>query len=221
LAPFATTQTVVDLTALDLNRITETADTLSIGGQTTLQMIYESVTLAHLVDNLLLLPSAAHFAAHLGLRNLATLSGTLQSADTSPELHLALLALNAQVIVQGQQQRMIPLADYESSQGELMLAVTFARPAAARASIARVARSPQDAAIVAAVALVTADTATVAVAGASPKPLTFHAAHSDFQSLPDSILAAANPVADYRGSADYRKTMAGVLAARALAEASL
>jgi CO/xanthine dehydrogenase FAD-binding subunit len=71
---------------------------------------------------------------------------------------------------------------------------------------------------VAAVAGTSPTTSVVTIAGASPKPLILHSTNPP--NLPDSAFAELTPVSDYRGSADYRKAMAKVLAHRALAEAS-
>lgn len=207
---------VVDLAALNLDRISETADILIIGSQTSLQAIIESETLSQLAGGVL--AQAAEYAGHLGLRNLATLGGTLASPETSPELHLALLALKAQVVVHGQERRSLPLAEWKPIEGELLLEVNFARPvSSAFGAIARVARSPLDAAIVVAVAISSQQAAAVAVAGASLAPIVKFGAAPE--QLVEAVLAAADPVPDYRGSVQYRQAMAGVLAKRALSDA--
>lgn len=209
---------VVDLAALNLDRISETADTLNIGSQTTLQAIIESATLGQLVGGVLC--QAATYAAHLGLRNLASLGGALASSETSPELHLALLALKARVVVYGQERRTLPLAEWQPDESELLLEVNLARPvASAFGAIARVARSPLDAAIVAAVAISSQQSGAVAVAGASPVPIVKFGMEP--QQLVEAILAAADPVPDYRGSDKYRRAMAGVLAKRALSDSHI
>jgi CO/xanthine dehydrogenase FAD-binding subunit len=79
LEPFANTEAVVDLSSLNLNYITETADTISIGAQTPVQAIVESPVLRHLANALL--PQAVKYVAHLGLRNVATLG-----AEAIPEI---------------------------------------------------------------------------------------------------------------------------------------
>lgn len=216
LEPFANAEAVVDLSGLNLDRLSETVATISIGGQTTLQAMADSPILRHLANDLL--PQAIKYVAQLGLRHVATLSATLASPDSSPELLLALLALHAQVVVQGKKPRTVSLMDYAADPDDLLIEVNFARPIAAQAAIARVARTPRDAAIVAAVAVVTPHAATIAVGGASPQPLVLQSAQPN--SLPDAILAAANPIPDYRGSAEYRQAMAGVLAHRALTTAT-
>jgi CO/xanthine dehydrogenase FAD-binding subunit len=219
LAPFANAEAVVDLAALNLNAITETAVSISIGAQTTLQAIAESPALHHFANDLL--PQAVQYVAHLGLRNVATLSATLASPDSSPELHLALLALRAQADVLRTERRTVTLMAYEPDPDELLLGISFERPLNPKAAIARVARSPLDAAIVAAVAVVTPTTTTVAVAGASPRPIVIQSANPPRpDTIAEAVIATTNPIADYRGSAGYRKAMAGVLAERALNEAS-
>ncbi|HAJ35148.1 MAG TPA: hypothetical protein DCL15_05595, partial [Chloroflexi bacterium] len=92
------------------------------------------------------------------------------------------------------------------------------------AALARVARTPLDQAIVAAVSVVAGQTARVAVAGASPLPFVVETTVDGAPAVVTDRLAAmvtsqTAPVGDYRGSADYRRQMADVLARRAVAAA--
>lgn len=211
-SPYASVLAVVDLAALHLDYMAETAEAISIGAQTTLQTIVESNTLAGLADGIL--SEAARYSAHLGLRHLATLSGALAAPQASPELLLALLALDARVVVEGRERRTLSLAGYEPAAGELMLEVQIPRPVSAGAALARVARSPLDAAIVAAVAVAKAGALRLAVGGAGQGPIVVSGGRP--ADVIEAVLAEARPVADYRGSVDYRRAMAGVLARRAL-----
>jgi CO/xanthine dehydrogenase FAD-binding subunit len=130
--------------------------------------------------------------------------------------------------------REIPLAGFQPNalaSGELIVEVHFDRPSAyAGGALARVARAPRDEAIVAAAALVEmADgvcrQVRLAIAGAG-KPQRMASAEHILEGRPlnntwlqkavEAIEAEVTPVSDFRGSAEYRRAMAGVLARRAV-----
>ena len=212
---------VVDLSQLKLNTIKEDGDTICMGGMTPLQEIADSALLRAQAGGVLC--QAARLAAHLGLRNVTTLGGAILSTDGPPEVLLALLALDAEQV----------------RDGDLLIEVRFAKQTQSGGGLARVARTPRDQAIVAAVAVVEVETprrgvfigrqARLAIAGASPGPRRFTSAEKMLegqtfsadllQKIADAVSADADPVPDYRGSAEYRKAMAGVLAKRALSQA--
>ena len=75
---FAQAEAAVDLGLLRLDTIESQNGFVHIGGQTPLQALIDAAELQGLVGGLL--PKAAQFAAHLGLRHLATLGGALLSA---------------------------------------------------------------------------------------------------------------------------------------------
>ncbi|HKZ84674.1 MAG TPA: FAD binding domain-containing protein [Anaerolineae bacterium] len=219
--PFAAMDTAVDLRLLDLAYIREDGEGIHIGALTPLQDIAESSQLESQAGGIL--PEAAGLAAHLGLRHLATLGGSL----SWPDIAVVLLALEAVVVAVSAQKRETPLADFQAAEGELILEVKFSAQTGAGGALARVARTPRDEAIVCAAAVVTKDTARVAVAGASPQsivrssPITRNQlTNNQLLSLVDAITSAAHPAGDYRASAEYRKAMAGVLARRALSSLS-
>lgn len=223
-SPFAGAEALVDLGGLALDYIRLDGDRLQIGALTPLQALVESPAVNALAGGIL--AQAAQLAAHFGLRNLATVAGALADGDGPPEVLLALLALDAQVLVAGKGEQRIALAAYQPAPADLVLEVTVPRPVAGLGgALARVARTPLDQAIVVAVATATDTKLCVAVAGAGAQPMRLEATVAG-ASMTDRIaslaeLAAANaaPVADYRGSAEYRKAMAGVLAQRALRNA--
>jgi carbon-monoxide dehydrogenase medium subunit len=107
-------------------------------------------------------------------------------------------------------------------------------PAGTGSAVERVARAPRDEAIVAAAAVVTAQhgllrQVRVAVGGAHPQPIRLPTIEAMLDGQPYSaellqraevtIVNEAQPVADFRASADYRRAMGGVLARRALTAA--
>lgn len=223
-AGFPAADAVVDLRGLALDGIAPAGDDVRIGALTPLQAVVESARLATLAGGVL--PKSAYLAAHFGLRNLATIGGALDGAladgAAPPEVLLALLALNASVEVHAPAVTQTPLAAWRPGAGLLGTIVVPAR--AGRGALARVARSPLDRAIVAAVAVVVDGVARVAVSGAAPGPITVQAAlgsdpAATVDDLAGQISAAAAPQGDYRGSAAYRLAMAAALARRALTEA--
>jgi CO/xanthine dehydrogenase FAD-binding subunit len=176
--------------------------------------------------------------------------------DGPPEVALALLVLEAVLVVEGAGQtkdegprtnpaaragaesrnpgREMALADYYATGGmlamdELLVAVRLpSPPTGAVAALARVARTPRDQAIVAAVALVAPGVVRVALAGATPKPVRLGEVEARLavqaltpevlDALPAQVEGLCEPRGDFRASAEYRRAMAGVLVRRALAQ---
>lgn len=213
---YTNAEAVVDLSQLDLNYIRADGAAIRIGPLTPLQTLVESeVIRAHAHG---LLAEAAQLVAHLGLRHLATIGAAWRATNGPPEVRLALLALNAATADES------PLAE-----------ITLPRRPGLRAALARIARTPRDEAIVAAAASLTVQNGVcrdvrVAVAGATPRPQRFTQVEAalEGQAPTDAVLqraaeaavASAAPLADYRGSAEYRRAMASVLVRRAVDEAA-
>jgi len=219
---------LVDLQALNLARITVEGDTVHIGGQTTLEMLATHPVVQGIADGIL--AQAARLAAHRGLRNLATVEGALRSDDGPPELLLAFAALNATATLATTSGT--ETCEVFALEGDRALVVDVAVPLShgCRGSMARVARTPLDQAIVAAVAVANAQNACVAVsAEAGTLNMASTSLHnmqdspaalaSLIDSLAETVTEGADPVGDYRGSATYRLAMAETLARRALTEA--
>lgn len=219
---FPSAAAVVDLQALPWDYISREPSILRIGGGTRLQTLVENAAIRNVASGVI--TEAAALAAPRTLRNLATLAGALDGAgDGPPELMLALLALDAQATVQDVASS-LHLRDYKPSSTTLLVEVAIDVSVTASAALARVARTPLDQAIVAAVGAVVGQTARVAVAGASPLPFVAEATVDDAPAVVTDRLIAmvarqATPVGDYRGSVEYRRQMADVLAQRALAAA--
>lgn len=222
---FPPAPTVVDLQALPWVYISREPMTLRLGANTPLQTLVDNAAVAAVADGIL--RQSAELAAPRTLRNLATLAGAVEgAAEGPPELLLALLALNATATVQSAAKtEQLPLRSYRPTPGALLVEVAIDLGAALHGALARVARTPMDRAIVAAVAVVDARQARVAVAGAALQPIVAETNLSDaslntaIDALVEAVVAQSAPVDDYRGSAEYRRAMAGVLTRRALENA--
>ena len=210
-------EAAVDLSRLGLDFIQQDAEGgFRIGALTSLQDIVAAPDLQQYAGGLL--PRAARLAAHLGLRNTANLGGVLTTVEGAPEVRLALMVLEAETVS----------ADGFVTQVRLPARTLLT-------SLQRVARTPLDEAIVAvAIGLQPEDgvvtRARLAVSGIGQSPMQVEAAEAMLQSqvltselidnVAASIMDSADPdYCDYRGSAEYRREMAGVLARRAMATA--
>jgi CO/xanthine dehydrogenase FAD-binding subunit len=231
---------VADLSRLDLDFIRVAEDAVHLGALTPLQDLVESPVLNTQAGGLV--AEAARLAAPLSLRHVATVGGALVSRDGPPEVLLALLAVNSVVVVRtgrNGETRDMPLASLIAGHplppGDLATAVKFpilSNPGVGGA-LERVARTPRDQAIVAVAALLEVSEGKcrrmwLAAAGVGPRPRPLVSAHRCVVSSPlpltpeqldDAAHAAkaeANPVSDFRASAEYRREMLGVLVKRAL-----
>jgi CO/xanthine dehydrogenase FAD-binding subunit len=237
--PYAGADVVVDLSRLDLGAVRQTEGVIELGLLAPLQALVDAPW--HADPALSLLAEAAHLAAHPGLRNLATVGGVLFAQDGPPEVLLALLALEASVVLRGARGGRVtqPLAAFLSHPqmpaGKVLVGVQFAAPAAhTGGALARVARTPRDEAIVVAAALLTVEDGvcrharlTLAGAGLAPRRLPAAEARLAGHPLSAERLAQASAaaaeltfIADLRGSAAYRQAMAPVVLRRAIEGAS-
>lgn len=231
----------VDLEKLHLTAIKQGEDgSIHIGAMVTLQDIYQSELIKSQASGVL--SQAAYFSATLGLRNLASLAGTITNPENPPDIPLVLMALDAVVTVQkdANQTRQVSLQEWMKDctkvllPGEAILEVSFPTHAQSSGALVRVNRTPRDRAIVAAAAVLqftngVCSKAAVSLAGCNPAPVRLQAVEALFngQSSTEELLNKAGsiaeqqsqPVADYRGSVTYRKAMAHVLTKRALQQA--
>ena len=210
-------EAAVDLSQLGLDFIQQDAEGgFRIGALTSLQDIVAAPDLQQYAGGLL--PRATRLAAHLGLRNTANLGGVLTTAEGAPEVRLALMVLEAETVS----------ADGFVTQVRLPAQTLLT-------SLQRVARTPLDEPIVAvAVGLQAGDgvvaRARFAVSGIGQNPMQVETAEAILQSqaltselidkVAASVMDSADPsYCDYRGSAEYRREMAGILARRAVVAA--
>jgi len=215
---------VVDLAALNLSYVQQDNASLRVGAMTTLTDLVEHPLSATLAGGIL--PRTARFEGPQNLRNAATAGGLVALAEPDSELFAALLALNTAVITVDPNgvESCRQLDDFAPSPvaGAPALITEIRLPLhPAAGGHARIARTPMDRCIVAAVVVAAANgrsaqggpaaaegdnAARTALCGVGPRP-----------QLAGGPLA---PKGDYKGSADYRSTMAEVVARRARAAAA-
>ncbi len=227
----------------DLDYVREDKEFLRVGGATTIEDFRNSpVSARHfpaLAADLLLHSSAI-------LRNKATLAGNIVNASPIGDAAIILLALDARLVITGEsgRRREVPLDKFflgykktDLACGELVAEIAIPLPpAGARYNFEKVSnRTILDIAAVNSALLLTAgpDGAVkdlrVSAGGVGPVPLLlpgldkFRGRKPDaalFEDLARAALAAAKPIDDIRGSAEYKKLLLGQLMrahARALA----
>lgn len=204
---------VVDLQAVGLDEVQHTETGMTLGAMVRLQSIVDDE------DAPELLRQTARQVGPNTFRHQGTIGGAIVAADPVSELLAALLVLQAEVTVtNGEGERRLPLAEFlpdpgragdgsgkAALDGGLLTAVSLAKTG--DTARARVARTPADAPIVAAVARRdNGGEQYLALCGVSQTPTLVDA--GDLDSL--------DPPSDFLGSSEYRKEMAKVLAERVL-----
>jgi carbon-monoxide dehydrogenase medium subunit len=227
-------EAVVDLDGLGLDFIEYENGALVLGAMLRLQTIVEKL---HDIGDVLL-ADAARRTAGLHIRNMATVGGALASGDTHSPFCVALAALKAHVRIYKQVGEMPLWSDLAGQmrtrglKGKMITAIRLDLPAGhIGAWYEQVARTPADKPIVsaAAVAYLSSDgnlDTTTAVGGLLQDLIVVNQTGDPAQPGPliDAVAShisggrAAETAyqADFRGSAEYRRGVAPVLARRAL-----
>jgi CO/xanthine dehydrogenase FAD-binding subunit len=193
---------VVDLQDAGPTHLEARADRLALGAFVRLQTLVEDERVPSLLRD------AAFREGPNTFRNQSTLGGVIASRHWESELLAALLVHDASLTVEtttGTQT--ISLADFLAgpAPGGIIVDVSVATGGAT--SQARVGRTPLDTAIVAALARRDEGGAVrLALTGIAPTPSLAD---------PDKLDTLAPP-GDFRGSSDYRKEIAAILARRAI-----
>jgi carbon-monoxide dehydrogenase medium subunit len=189
-----------------------------------------------------LLAQAANLVATPGIRNLSSLWGAVVARSGPPEIILALLALEAQVVIlgKGESRRDLPFQEFHAglpgslARGELLYEIILPPQGECTGSLERIARTPRDEAILAAITLMQVEGSTVArvslaVAGAHSLPRRLLDVEKILTGKPfdpallkiaaEKAMAGTELVGDFRGSGEYRRAMAGLVVRRALSKA--
>lgn len=192
------------------------------------------------------LASTYHHVATVRIRNVATIGGGLAHADPNQDPPVALLALDARVaLTSASGSREVALVDFFTNYyetvlrpDELLTALRVPRPAAhsGSAHLKFLPRTADDYATVGVAASVQIDPASgactdcrIAMGSVGSTPLRAPQAEALLrgQQLTPALLREAgtvaqqqtDPISDTRGSADYKRSMAGVFVRRALDQA--
>ncbi len=218
-------EAVIDLDGLKLDFVETTGNTIRLGAVVRLQTLVDS--LGHVGGGVL--AEAARRMAGLNLRNAATLGGALAGGNADSPLGVVLAALGARITLYDGQERAEAWADLaprpapDRARNSLITAVSFDYSDSFGMAYEQVARTPADYPIVCAAAVARPGSqpgAVVAVGGLLPYPVIV--TRSDGLS-PDQLAIDPQPASDIRsdflGSAEYRRSMALVMARRVLAGA--
>lgn len=231
---------LIDITQAGLSYIRREGGACVIGATTTMAAIETSAVVQTLAGGIL-----AKACAHCGsvqIRNMATLGGNLANASPAAETATPLLALDAEVVVADQRaRRKVPLAVFYTALRQSGLAKTLivevvipVPPRASRWSFQKLGRTESDISLVNATAGLQLDSrsrvkwARIALGAVASTPIRVTSAEALVagERLDKRLMAAAcdlvarevRPIADVRASAEYRRSMSGVLTGRALQE---
>ncbi len=235
-------RTLIDITRAGLSYVRRRDGSLVIGATTTLGHVEESPALRAFAGGLL--PRAAATCGSPGVRNLATVGGNLANASPAADMATALLALDASVIMaEGRGRRKMALCDYlerartggfpKSILVEVIVPETPRGPNC-RWSFQKLGRTTVDISLVSVAAGVYLDArrrvkwARIALGSVAPAAIRADGAERLMKgrAMDDVLIAEAAaevarevmPVSDVRASAEYRREISAVLAARALSD---
>ena len=234
LRPLATTD--------GLNGIEESGGALRIGALCTLRQVEDSPLLRERIP---LLAETVSRVATLRIRSMATMGGALVNGDPNQDPPPTLIALGATVELTSRDgSRTCPVEElfvdyYETDvrPGEVLTAVNVPVPEADSfgAYLKFLPRTADDYATVSVAAVVsladdnTCRDARIVLGAAGVTPVRALAAEDALlgKQLTDEVIRAAaatvpdavDPLDDFRGSADYKREMAGVFVRRALVQA--
>ncbi len=202
---------VVDLQSIPgLAEVSYTGQGMTIGAMVRLQTIVEANQAPAL------LREAARREGPNTLRHAATIGGVVAGADPESELLAALLIFEAEVHLQTRAGlKRLALSDFlrdvpAALDGGLISAVSL--KTGGKTASERVARTPADKPIVAALARLDDDgQLRLALCGVAKTPALVE---------PEGIKAAINPPGDFRGSCEYRRQMAATLTKRVVNQLS-
>ncbi|MCS7178006.1 MAG: FAD binding domain-containing protein [Anaerolineae bacterium] len=230
---------VVDLSGLGLTYIQVGEDGIHIGATTSLQHLLESPPLAEWTADCI--GTVVRLTASRNLRGQATIGGMVMAGGPENPLLVFLLALDAGLTLYGPTPIRLSLDEFLNRRDEfrhrgvLITELVVPYPGALWGmGFAHVGRTPRDRPIVCAAAFLQQDgglcrTARLVLGGVAERPLRAREAEAFLRNRPlkpEEFRAAARiaasplrPPGDFRGSGEYRRAMAEVLARRALEHA--
>ena len=227
----------------ELMSITIDSQGLRLGAATAAAVIGEHAELRRLWPGL---AESVHLIGSTQIQGRGSVGGNLCNASPAADTTCALIVNGAECVIAGPNgERTVPVEEFclapgrtVLQRGELLVALRVPRPAArtSDAYLRLIPRSEMDIAVVGAAVSVTIDAkgvctaARVAIGAVAPTALRVpEAEHALVGSALDeaslkraakAASAAARPIDDKRGTAAYRRTVAGVLTRRAAAIAA-
>jgi carbon-monoxide dehydrogenase medium subunit len=195
------------------------------------------------------IPALAETYAHVAtirIRNVATVGGALAHADPNQDPPVILMALDAQVRLRSTaQSRQVPIGEFFADYYETVrqpdelvteVVIPVPKPHSGSVYLKYLPRTADDYATVGVAATVTVDPATstcvesrIAMGSVAPTPVRAHEAETLVRGgrLTSELAREAgalaqqvtDPISDARGSAEYKRAMAGVFVRRALEQA--
>jgi carbon-monoxide dehydrogenase medium subunit len=216
---------------------------IRVGGLATHREVESSSLLRR---RLPLLAETYHHVATVRVRNMATVGGGLAHADPNQDPPPTLIALGATVkVTSADGSRVIPLDDFFTDYYETVLKpdeivtevfIPKMAPNSAGAYLKFLPRTADDYATVSAAAVLTLDKTKkmisdvrIALGSVGVTPIRATAAEAVLRGQPlkaeafaeagEKAKEAVDPISDFRGSAAYKKEMAGVFVRRALEKA--
>jgi len=221
----ATPELVVDLNGIEsLRGIASDGEALEIGAMTTYNAIVDSPEVASARP---ILAEVARTIADVQVRNRGTIGGNVCSNDPTNHFPPLLAALEAELTIQGAAgERTVRTDEFFEGvymtavqPGEVLTKVRIPAKGDARDGWASVTLGRDGTGIVNVAATVKGGTARIAIGCVAATPVVVTAS-ADETAVKDAVRAAElDPPADVHASAEYRRHLAEVLAARAVREA--
>jgi aerobic carbon-monoxide dehydrogenase medium subunit len=222
----AAPELVVDLNGIDaLRGITSDGGALVIGAMTTYAEIVDSAVVAVARP---ILAACARTIADVQVRNRGTIGGNVCSNDPTNHFPPLLAAIGAELTISGADgERTVSVDDFFEGvymtavrPGELLTEVRIRAKGEARDGWASVTLGKDGTGIVNVGASVSGGTARIGIGCVAATPVVVTAS-ADETSVEDAVRAAElDPPADVHASAEYRRHLAAVLAARAVRDAA-
>lgn len=229
----------IDDLAGELGYVRESGDEIQIGAMARHRALLESELLA---ERAAIFTDAEHVIADPIVRNRGTIGGALCQADPSEDLSAVCAAVGARMVIRGLVgERELDMTafhqgPYRTAVGddEMLIEIRVPLPAGSGSAYEKVDRRVGDWAVAAAGAALTLIDGTVTRAGIALAAVggDVHCREAEAELLggPPSeecieaagraASACVSPVSDQRGSAEYKRHVAGVLTARALHRAA-
>ena len=237
----ATPDYLIDIDGLagELGYIREREDEVRIGAMTRHRALLESELLAGL---LAIFRDAERVIADPVVRNRGTIGGALCQADPSEDLSAVCAAIGARMVIRGVDgERVLEMDEFHRGpyrtaigEGEMLIEIRVALDRASGSAYEKVDRRVGDWAVVSAGASLALaggriERAGIALAAVGSKVRSVQAEQALLGQPPSEELfvragrlaaAGSEPVSDQRGSAEYKRHVAGVLTRRALIRAA-